>query len=62
MRISVQGQEYQTIVAEEVGQHDDDRIFRYCISSPFVIRYALLYASNCQSWPIPVAPRVLSDQ
>lgn len=28
----VQGQEYQTIVAEEVGQHDDDRIFRYCIS------------------------------
>lgn len=28
----IQGQEYQTIVAEEVGQHDEDKIFRYCIS------------------------------
>ena len=28
----IQGQEYQTIVAEEVGQHEDDKIFRYCMS------------------------------
>ena len=28
----IQGQEYQSIVAEEVGQHDSDDIFLYCIS------------------------------
>lgn len=28
----IQGQEYQSIVAEEVGQHETDDIFLYCIS------------------------------
>lgn len=28
----IQGQEYQSIVAEEVGQHETDQIFLYCIS------------------------------
>jgi hypothetical protein len=28
----IQGQQFQTIVAEEVGQHEDDSIFRYCLS------------------------------
>lgn len=28
----IQGQQYQTIIAEEVGQHEDSRIFRYCLS------------------------------
>lgn len=28
----IQGQEFQSILAEEVGQHEDDRIFLYCIS------------------------------
>lgn len=28
----IQGQEFQSILAEEVGQHEDDRIFLYCMS------------------------------
>lgn len=28
----IQGQEFQSILAEEVGQHEDDRIFLYCLS------------------------------